>query len=191
MLGLSVVSGGILQGPILRGSRGGFFVEVSRRRALPFAERRVCWRVEVRFVSLSVRTALRVWPKGPSLSAALQGANVTTGDPSVDERFLLWGSAPDLMRAVIEDVGVWRSLEALYRDALLSEIALHPIGSLEVRASRPDTDDGDPSGVLDASGRLARAFEEVADTSPLERRPLDRCGTGGASGAPIVIPTSL
>lgn len=189
-MGLSVVSGGILQGPILRGSRGGFFVEASRRRALPFAERRVTWRVDVRFVSLSVRTALRVWPRGPSLSAALQGTNVTTGDPDVDERFLLWGSAPDLTRAVIEQARVRGALEELHRQALLVEIALHPIGSLEVRASLPEGE-GDPGALIDACVRLGRALEDAADASPVERRPLDRHGTGGASGAPVVIPTSL
>lgn len=190
-MGLSVVSGGIRQGPVLRGSRGGFFVEVSRRRALPFAERRFTWRVDVRFVSLSVRTAMRVWPRGPSLSAALQGTNVTTGDPSLDERFLLWGSAPDLTRAVIEEPCVRTSLEDLHRAALLLEIALHPVGSFEVRASLLGPSDDDPSGLIEASVRLARALEDVADASPVERRPLDRQGTGGASGAPIVIPTSL
>lgn len=190
MMGLSVVSRGFLQGPILRGSRGGFFVEASRRRALPFAARRFSWRVDVRFVSLSVRTALRIWPRGPSLAAALQGTNVTTGDPDVDERFLLWGSAPDLARAVIEDAAVRAAIEELYRATGLEEIALHPIGNLEVRARLGDGGEGDPTALIDVSVALARALEDAADAVPLARRPLDRHGVGGASGAPIVIPTA-
>lgn len=190
MTGLSVVSRGFLQGPILRGSRGGFLVEASRRRTLPFAARRVTWRVDVRFVSLSVRTALRVWPRGPSLAAALQGTNVTTGDPDVDERFLLWGSAPDLTRAVIEDARVRAAIEELHRLAVLEEIALHPIGNLEVRAGLGFVDESDPAALIDACVRLARCLEDEADAAPLERRPLDRHGVGGASGAPVVVPTA-
>ncbi len=190
MVALTVIERGLLQGPILRGSREGFLVEVTRRRALPFGLRPLAWRVDVRFVSLCVRTALRVWPRGPSLGAALQGTNVTTGDPDVDERFLVWGSAPDLTRAVIEDARVKSALDRLDRISALREIALHPVGNLEVRLGSLDARAADPAPLVDACVALARGLEDAADAAPLERRALDRHGVGGWSGAPVVVPST-
>lgn len=190
MIALTVVKRGLLQGPVLRGARDGFVVEATRRRALPFGPLRFVWSVDVRFVSLCVRTALRLWPRGPSFAAALQGTNVTTGDPDVDERFLLWGSEPDLTRAIIEDPYVKVALDKLYRAALLHEIALHPLGNLEVRFRCDEDQSSDPAVLVDGCVSFARALEDAADAAPLERRLLDRHGVGGASGAPIGVPSS-
>lgn len=182
---------GLRAGVIFRGARGGFLVEATASRGFAFRLRRWCWRVDIRFVSLGSRTALRIWPRGVSLWSALQGQKITTGDPDVDERFAVWGSVPDVARAVIEHARVKSALGHLHRTARLHEVALHPIGHLEVRLEHEDGDREDPSPLVDACVRLARSFEDAADAAPLERRLLDRRGIGGASGCPVGVPSAV